>query len=136
VGNPPMNMIPVSARIADEHLTLAADGLTLAGLALSQGIRAALARSTNLTLGVRPEHLTLMQGSEGTIAGRLFANENMGPESLVTLERADGSRITARLFTDEHVPVGEDVRFGFSEHHVTLFDADGRRIPADGEGAL
>jgi ABC-type sugar transport system ATPase subunit len=135
VGNPPMNMIPVAASVSGERLALTADGLTLAGLPLSQGVRTALTKSSNLTLGVRPEHLTLSPG-EGTIAGKLFANENMGPESLVTLERNDGSRITARLFTDEHVSVGEDVRFGFSTQHVTLFAAEGRRIPADGEAPL
>jgi len=54
----------------------------------------------------------------------------------VTMERADASRVTARIFTDDHVEVGETVRFGFSPEHVTLFDGEGRRIPRDGETAL
>ncbi len=135
VGNPPMNMVPVDATIESERLHLSGDGLTLAGLPLSQGIRTALSRSAKLTLGVRPEHLSLASAAN-TISGRLFANENMGPESLVTLERADGSRVTARIFTDEHVDAGEQVSLGFSSDHISLFDSDGNRIPADGEQPL
>jgi ABC-type sugar transport system ATPase subunit len=86
---------------------------------------------------VRPEHLSVSgEGAGNAIAGKLFANENMGPESLVTMERADASRVTARIFTDDHVEVGGTVRFGFSTTHVTLFDGTGKRIPADGEAGL
>jgi ABC-type sugar transport system ATPase subunit len=137
VGNPPMNLVPVTAATEGDRLTLSADGLTLEGLALSAGLRTALAAGTALTLGIRPEHLHLVPSSAANaIAGRLFANENMGPESLVTMERADGSRITARIFTDDHVETTEAVRLGFDTAHVTLFDAAGNRIPADGEAPL
>lgn len=86
---------------------------------------------------MRPEHLSVLATAGGNgIAGKLFANENMGPESLVTMERADASRVTARIFTDDHVEAGQIVRFGFSAEHVTLFDGEGIRIPRDGETAL
>ena len=137
VGNPPMNLVPVTAKAEGERVALSADGLTVAPLPLSMGLKAALAQGTALTLGVRPEHLGVAAGEAGNaITGKLFANENMGPESLVTMERADASRVTARIFTDDHVEVGETVRFGFSPEHVTLFDGEGRRIPRDGETAL
>lgn len=136
LGNPPMNMIPVRARIEGDALHLAADGLTMEALPLSRGIRAALARSGELTLGVRPEHLHIA-GAEArnVVRGKLFANENMGPESLVTAERADGGRVTARIFTDDHIHVADDAGFAFDADHLTLFDSDGLRIPEDGETA-
>ena len=87
-----------------------------------------------LTLGVRPEHLAIGDAGPNTIRGALFANENMGPEKLVTLERPDAARFTARIFTDEAIALGEDVTLSFETRHITLFDAEGRRIPAD-EGA-
>ncbi|HVY51041.1 MAG TPA: ABC transporter ATP-binding protein [Devosia sp.] len=137
VGNPPMNLVPVEAVADRDTLVLRAEGLTMQGMPLSAGMREALAKSRTLTLGVRPEHLTVASGAEGnSIAGKLFANENMGPESLVTLERDDGSRVTARIFTDEHVDAGEVVRLGFSSDHVTFFDGEGSRIPQDGEAPL
>jgi ABC-type sugar transport system ATPase subunit len=136
VGNPPMNLVPVTALTEGERVVLSADGVTVEPLPLSGGLKTALAQGAVLTLGVRPEHLNVSGAGGNSIAGKLFANENMGPESLVTMERADASRVTARIFTDEHVEVGESVRFGFSTEHVTLFDGEGKRIPRDGENPL
>ena len=59
----------------------------------------------------------------------------MGPEKLVTLERADAARFTARIFTDEAIALGERVTLSFETRHITLFDADGNRIPAGREDA-
>jgi ABC-type sugar transport system ATPase subunit len=137
VGNPPMNLVPVAAQAEGDRVALSADGLTIAPLPLSAGLKAALSQGTALTLGVRPEHLSVVAADGGNaITGKLFANENMGPESLVTMERADASRVTARIFTDDHVEAGENVRFGFAVEHVTLFDGAGKRIPRDGEQPL
>lgn len=135
VGNPPMNLVPVQAMIADGMLFLRADGLTVRPLPVAAGVAKALEASKTLTLGVRPEHLTIGDGSDANaISGKLFANENMGPESLVTLERPDVARVTARLFTDDHVDVGEHVTASFEPQHMHLFDSTGARIPMDGEG--
>jgi len=101
VGNPPMNLIPVEARVEGERLILGAEGLSVAPMPMSAPIVRALAPGPTLTLGIRPEHLAIAGDADrNTIHGHLFANENMGPESLVTIERPDASRVTARLFTD------------------------------------
>jgi ABC-type sugar transport system ATPase subunit len=135
VGNPPMNLVPVEAVLTDGQVQLRAEGVTVAPLPASEGIGRAVAADRHLTLGVRPEHLRLaLPGDANVVSGKLFANENMGPESLVTFERRDGSRVTARLFTDDHVMVGETVTVSFSPEHVTLFDAEGRRIRDEAEG--
>jgi ABC-type sugar transport system ATPase subunit len=136
VGNPPMNLLPVEAILGDGQLRLTAGGLTIGGLPMSSGVAKALQAGKALTLGIRPEHLSVAPGAANGISGKLFANENMGPESLVTIERGDGSRITARIFTDDHVEVGGEVNLGFSADHVHLFDSTGARIPADGEAPL
>jgi multiple sugar transport system ATP-binding protein len=137
VGNPPMNLVPVEATVEAEQLQLRAHGLIVRGLPLTAGVKAALSKGTSLTLGVRPEHLALGSISDAnSISGKLFANENMGPESLVTFERADQSRITARIFADDHVAVDDNVTFTFSPDHVTLFDDSGFRIPLEGEPRL
>ncbi|KFC66963.1 SN-glycerol-3-phosphate transport ATP-binding protein UgpC [Devosia sp. LC5] len=137
VGNPPMNLVPVEATHGDGQLQLKADGLTLSPLPMSSGIAAALANSKSLTLGIRPEHLAIAEpGTGNAISGTLFANENMGPESLVTIERPDASRLTARIFTDDHIALTDAVTLGFSPEHIHLFDSTGARIPADREQPL
>jgi ABC-type sugar transport system ATPase subunit len=118
-------------------MRLSAEGLVLAGLPMSAGVAKALQAGKALTLGIRPEHLAIATpGAANAISGKLFANENMGPEKLVTIERTDGSRVTARIFTDDHIDLGTDVSLGFAPEHVHLFDGTGARIAADGEAPL
>jgi multiple sugar transport system ATP-binding protein len=136
VGNPPMNLVAVEGAQLDGKLALKADGLSIAPLAMSEGIGKALASGGKLTLGVRPEHLAIAApGDANTIAAPLFANENMGPESLVTIDRGEGARVTARIFTDEHLALDESVTLSFTPEHVHLFDGAGNRIPAVGDEA-
>src|SRR5690606_33113280 len=123
VGNPPMNLVEVTGTQGDGQLRLFADGVTLGGLPMSDAIGAALAAGEKLALGIRPEHLSIAEpGAQNTITGTLFANENMGPESLVTIERTDATRLTARIFTDDHLDLGETVTLAFSPEHLHLFD--------------
>jgi multiple sugar transport system ATP-binding protein len=132
VGNPPMNLIPAKAIVEGNRLSLNAEGLAMAPVPITTSLREALAGGLDLTLGVRPEHLAIAGDSaRNTISGRLFANEHMGPESLVTIERLDLARVTARIFTDGEVAVSGDVRLAFDLEQITLFDAAGRRIAGD-----
>jgi multiple sugar transport system ATP-binding protein len=57
----------------------------------------------------------------------------MGPEKLVTLERPDAARVTARIFTDAEITLGDTVSFGFAAEHIHLFDSEDKRIPGAGE---
>ncbi len=134
VGNPPMNLVEVEGMQADGKLQLKAEGLAIAGLPMTDAIGKALAASNKLTLGIRPEHLDIAAtGAANTISAPLFANENMGPESLVTIDRGEGARVTARIFTDDHLSLESNVTLGFTAEHVHLFDSKGLRIPAVGE---
>ncbi|WEJ34266.1 ABC transporter ATP-binding protein [Devosia sp. SD17-2] len=134
VGNPPMNLVTVTGTQGDGKLQLKADGLTIAPLPMTDSIGKALATSENLTLGIRPEHLGIAApGAPNTITAPLFANENMGPESLVTIDRGDSIRLTARIFTDDHLDIADIVTLSFSAEHIHLFDHHGNRIPGAGE---
>jgi ABC-type sugar transport system ATPase subunit len=134
VGNPPMNLIAVEGSHGDGKLQLTADGLTLAPLPMTDAISKALSGGGGLTLGIRPEHLDIAApGAANAIVAPLFANENMGPESLVTIDRGENARVTARIFTDEHLALDETVTLSFAAEHVHLFDSNGKRIPAAGE---
>ncbi|KGM34342.1 TOBE domain-containing protein, partial [Inquilinus limosus] len=89
-----------------------------------------------LTLGIRPEHLRIAHDGAGwRLSGELFANEGMGPESLVTILLPGDRRVTARIFGDEPLQLDRTVRLGFRAEDLALFDADGRRIPGAREEA-
>jgi len=134
VGNPPMNLLPVTAAVEGDTLVCRAEGVNVSPLPLSKATATALGQGDRLTLGIRPEHLSIAEpGSANSLSGRLFANENMGPEALVTLERHDAERLTARIFTDDVLELAGTVALGFSSEHVHLFGGDGRRLAFDGE---
>ena len=97
----------------------------------------ALDRGDRVTVGVRPEHLRIASTGAGTnrLHGKLFANEAMGPESLVTLDLDGGVRVTARVFGDAPVRIDGDAVFAFDTDRVTLFDAQGMRIPGAAENS-
>jgi len=133
LGNPPMNLLPVKARIDGEKVHLSADMVKFAPMALHDALGLAISASPDITVGVRPEHLSIGGKAENVIGGMLFANENMGPEKLVTLERPDATRFTARIFSDEILTLAGNIELGFDNSAISLFDATGQRIPEPGE---
>ena len=132
VGNPPMNLIETEARVEAGRLQLSAPGLRMPPLPVPAALDTRAAEK--LTLGVRPEHLRLAGPEEAMrIEGDLFANENMGPETLVTVARDGDARLTARIFTDDAPRLSGRVALGFEARHLHLFDAEGLRLPGDDE---
>jgi ABC-type sugar transport system ATPase subunit len=133
VGNPPTNLIEAEARIEADRLHLSAPGVSMPPLAAPGPVRGALGEG-RLTLGIRPEHLSITEaGAQSSVTGTLFANENMGPETLVTVEREGGSRLTARIFTDDALALRGVVTLAFDPAHVMLFGPDGKRLPREDE---
>ncbi|HRP47816.1 MAG: ABC transporter ATP-binding protein [Trueperaceae bacterium] len=123
LGSPPMNLLPVTYsngafEAADFSLDAAPFGKELRGVA----------NGTQLTLGIRPEHLRLSTDADHwVLPGAVYAVEPLGPESLVTLRVAD-ALVTARLFSDEPPTQLDGAGFGFDPANIHLFAADGERL--------
>ena len=130
VGDPPMNLIAAQALRSERGVELRANGLVLAPIASWPALDQAIERGDRVTVGVRPEHLRIAADAKGSnsLRGKLFANEAMGPESLVTLCLDDGARVTARVFGDAPVRIDGDAVFAFDTAQITLFDSSGNRI--------
>ncbi|MBW7917303.1 MAG: ABC transporter ATP-binding protein [Trueperaceae bacterium] len=123
LGSPPMNLLPVRLEGGAFH----AGPLRVDARGFADRLRG-VAEGSELTLGLRPEHLRLGgEGDEWTVPGHVYAVEPLGPESLVTLRVGEGL-VTARLFGDEAPQVTGDARFAFDPKNLHLFGADGRRI--------
>ncbi len=130
VGDPPMNLIAAQATRSGCGIVLRGAGLEMPAIAGWPALDGALERGNRITVGVRPEHLRVDADAAAVnrIRGKLYANEAMGPESLVTLEIDGGVRVTARLFGDAPVHVDGEAAFSFDTARITLFDASGNRI--------
>jgi len=137
VGDPPMNLIAAQATRGERGVELRGAGLEISPLASWPALDHALDRCDRVSVGVRPEHLRIAAGggAANRLRGKLFANEAMGPESLVTLQIDDGVRATARVFGDAPVRVDGDVAFAFDAAQITLFDAQGMRIAGRDESS-
>ena len=130
VGDPPMNLVAAQATRGERGITLRGAGLEMAQITSWSALDRALEHSDRITVGVRPEHLRIATGESAAncLRGKLFANEAMGPESLVTLSLDGGVRVTARVFGDAPVRIDDNAAFVFDTAQITLFDSQGNRI--------
>ncbi|WP_406079560.1 ABC transporter ATP-binding protein [Micromonospora sp. NBC_00858] len=85
-----------------------------------------LGGGTDLTLGVRPEDLSL--DPDGPVAATVEAVEALGSEAIVLTRCDDGTRLTVRTGPRPGVWPGDQVRLRADPGRIHRFDADtGRR---------
>jgi multiple sugar transport system ATP-binding protein len=113
IGTPPMNFIVGVLGGGDERI-LRAGSLEIP----LPSVRAENASSTEVTLGVRPEHVLL--GEQG-LPGRVAIVEPSGHETIVTLV-LDGIRMMTRVAPGTTLAVGQQVGVSFDLKHMHLFD--------------
>lgn len=77
------------------------------------------------TMGIRPEDLFVSE--EGPLAVRVSHVEHLGGDTNVVAQIRD-HQITARLFGQHQVSMGEDLRLGFNPESTYAFDQDGLRV--------
>ncbi len=132
IGSPAMNLLPVTIATVDGA------GATVAlpdGRTTRAAVRVPAADvGAPATLGIRPEHLRL--DDAGVFDGAVELFERLGPLSFAHVARggADGSDssrdvVVAQLPGDNHVTLGEVLRFAAPAADVHLFGADGAAYP-------
>lgn len=120
IGSPKMNFLPVKMLSVDNQgveVQLPGGGrvsIPLVGDKAMEG--------QELELGVRPEHLQLMD--EGPLTGRISVIERLGGQTSLYIEM-DGELITLMADGDVTYRVGDEISFGFEPGRAHLFAADG-----------
>ncbi|EEE47158.1 ABC transporter ATP-binding protein [Roseibium alexandrii] len=124
VGAPKINLLPGHldsnghARCGDVVLT-----------------RVAATSSDTITIGLRPEHLTLCNDTDPeALKGRVVHKENLGADIYLHISMKDGAHrlvIRAAPIDGVAVSIGQDV--AFKRHHgaAMIFEAGGKRIGLD-----
>ena len=107
IGAPAMNFLPGVL----EHGAVR--------LRTGEAIRMAVATGGAVTLGVRPEHVSLQAGGVPLVVELV---EPLGSETLVHGRMADGTALLCKL--PGAVPVAERVEVGFDPGSLHLFDAE------------
>ena len=78
------------------------------------------------TLGIRPEHLTLVSG--GKIDGTVTHVERLGGDTNLLVKSSEDERLTVRLFGQHATQVGDTVSLDYDPQNAFLFDQDQQRI--------
>ena len=116
IGSPKMNFLTASADGAN---------LKVAGNAIALGRPVA----GTTTLGVRPEHITLADGSGIKLADvRVDLVENLGGQTVVYATTLDGQAINIVLEGQRKVELGSTVSAHIDPARIHLFNAEGNVI--------
>ena len=123
IGSPKMNFIPVKA------LSASADTITLNGEGLDALTVAAkgaeILPSTALTLGIRPEHITISHGATTRHQGSVVLLERLGHQIFIEVATPGGYSVTALIDGEEEVELGQTVGLTYDANKCHLFDKNG-----------
>jgi len=83
------------------------------------------------TLGIRPEHLDVVDAGAGSLTGAVVFREALGADTLIHVKLGSGETLIAR--TDGHgVEAGNSVGLAPRMARLHRFDAQGQRCEATG----
>ena len=115
IGAPSINVI--EGVIEDDHAATRVRTASGESIALLRG----LGQGRRVSAAFRPEHVTM--GAHGSLAGKVAVVENLGHETYVFVETADGE-FCILVDRDLRPRVGDAVRLTIRPEHVHLFDSD------------
>ena len=121
IGSPAMNLLPATVGQGG-RLTLAW-GTTMAGPACTSGMA-----GQSLTLGLRPDRLSLVPQAQAQASGQVTLAEHLGDESILHVRLPIGQSLTVKASGDVAARLGDTVHLGFDMTHAAVFGADGQAM--------
>ena len=130
IGSPAMNFLPVRV-VNDNGLAVVLAGGTRLAIPAQRANRYAPYAGREMTLGIRPEHLTDASGQEkpgvGVIQAPVDVVEPMGMETMVHFP-LDGVPVTARVAPDTPARPGEMLPLAADLNQMHLIENDTGRV--------
>ncbi len=122
IGSPPMNLLKCTVDHAEQVLQF--EGSARLAFSKLRGA-AALGNKREVTLGIRPEHITLCtEPKAGCLPARLYIVQALGSEILAVLH-VNQQLITVRIYSDELPALPEELWLELQPERVFLYDTDG-----------
>ncbi len=121
IGSPRMNFLRGAvAAGADGRIDVRLDG----GLTLSTAVAGkAPATGEAITLGIRPENISVAASDDAMLSGEVQIAEHLGGETFVYVNLAGGQSITVEIQGQALVRAGERIGLNFADSAYHLFDA-------------
>ncbi len=126
IGSPAMNLITCNVDSVDGPTScLSVSDQTISGVPQTK-----LSVGHSVSLGIRPEHLSVSKGEGISFKGNLEAIERLGDVTFLYLILTDGSRVTVAEQGDRQLEIGESVQVYAELDKLHLFDDKGRALRA------
>ena len=126
IGSPKMNFIPVHlARVEGSAMTLkyGADAIVTSSMFVAPETG-----NSQLTLGIRPEHLTVCDVESGKLTATVKVVEALGSDTYIYADMPAGEQVVVRAQSNTRVRRGETIGLHLEELQEHLFAADGRSL--------
>jgi multiple sugar transport system ATP-binding protein len=116
IGSPAINLMPAT--------------LTPAGITLETGLclGGRVGTGEPVTLGIRPDRLSLAEPAQAHLTGRATLIEHLGDETILHLQPASGPRLTVKLKADLPLKIGDPVGVRLDLAGGRLFGPDGQAL--------
>jgi ABC-type sugar transport system ATPase subunit len=128
IGHPQMNFIPAEASEEDGQLFLKVDSQTYGPISRDDLIK--LPESMDLTIGVRPEEISVEKGKEsekGRLNSTVEFTESTGANNYIHFELG-GASVQASVPEITDWEESDEVTVSFNDELLKLFDPDGERV--------
>ncbi len=131
IGSPAMNFIPVTVA------SVAANGVTVTlgsghSLLVPRRPKGTLAANASVTLGIRPEHLSLTAQGGVEIKLNVQAVERLGSQTFLYGTLGDGTWVTLEAPGETALAVGSQVSAWIDPAATHLFDSNEQALPRIG----
>jgi multiple sugar transport system ATP-binding protein len=125
IGSPRMNF--VEGRVKQEG-----DGASAVDLggAAPVPLQAPGRGGETVTLGIRPQHVALVEAESGNLSLQVTLVEQLGAETVIHGTTASGAPFTITQPGQRHLAVGDRVGLAFDRTHLHVFDQEGRALAA------
>ena len=120
IGSPKMNFIP-SKIISKSNDKTELDLMGSSKLSVPK-ISSESSEGDSVMLGIRPEHLTINEESDGSWESKVFVVEKLGSGTFLYLEK-EGEPLVVQTEGDSQIKVGDTVKVGFSSSRCHVFDS-------------
>jgi lactose/L-arabinose transport system ATP-binding protein len=118
IGSPRMNLLDAVWQ-GSGHIAIGEARIEVPTVRASQGA---------VTVGLRPEHLSLADEGLGTLRAKVDFSEYLGGTRYLYCQLADGQALIAEQRGGPDVAAGTAVSFSWKPEDVQLFDAGGSRL--------
>jgi multiple sugar transport system ATP-binding protein len=126
IGSPKMNFVSVRAVSASSgNVRVEGDGIDAFDVPADG---AKVTTGASLTLGIRPEHISLTHDATARHRGAVTLVERLGHQTFIEVTTAGDQSITALIDADHAIDVGEVVGLSYEAAKCHLFDAVGSAL--------